>query len=61
VLTTDKVGILVERTISQALVTEVYLKDWYGLADSADVGIAVWVNFFNVGFEDFERAKNGLS
>ena len=60
-LTTDKVGILLEPTISQALVTEVYLKYGYGLADSAYVSVAVRVDFFNVGFEDFEREKGGLS
>jgi len=61
VLTIDKVGILLEPTISQALVTEVYLKDGYGLADSTDVGIAVRVDFFNVSFEGFEREKSSLS
>ena len=57
----DKVGILLESTISQALVTEVYLKYGYGLADSTYVGITVWVDFFNVSFEGFEREKGGLS
>lgn len=60
-LNIDKAGILPAPTISQALVTEVYLKYGYGLADSTNVGVAVWVNFFNISFEGLEREKSGLS